>query len=257
MSMSDFELKWIKFTKSLRSVGVLLIFVMIPYLAFVIIPIHFILTMVSLRNLKNINYELNDPYLKSFHSKFLTASIFKLIGSILVHIGAAMIAILYSVYIPDFIYYSFFGFLSPLITIFVVGFVIIIIGSSVEVGAWNNLRLFIYHYREKFPERIYYDTTTNVERLRSGALLWALGFLVITIIIGWIIQLIGYLGLSSVAERGMKLEPIAHVTQHYQPISPPTQEQQPVRVIEFCPMCGASISKGASYCVECGVKIVN
>ncbi|GAG64024.1 unnamed protein product, partial [marine sediment metagenome] len=84
MSISDFELKWIKFTKSLRSVGVLLIFVMIPFLAFVIIPIQFILTMVAIRDIKIINHELNDPYLKNFRSKYLAASILKFIGSIIV-----------------------------------------------------------------------------------------------------------------------------------------------------------------------------
>jgi len=129
----------------------------------------------------------------------------------------------------------------------IIGFVIMIIGSSVEVGAWNNLRLLIHHNKELFPETTHYETTANVERLRSGALLWALGFLFITIIIGWIFQLKGYFGLSKFAKRGNIYKINTRIT----------QKPQPVRVNDFCSMCGASVSKGASYCAECGVKIVN
>ena len=53
------------------------------------------------------------------------------------------------------------------------------------------------------------------------------------------------------------IKPITPVTQDFQPISPLAQEPQSVGAFEFCPMCGASVSKGASYCAECGVKIVN
>jgi len=260
MSISDIEMKWLKFTKRLRNIGVLLIFVIIPYFALVTIPIQFILIVVALRDIDNINNELKDPYLKSFRAKYITASIFKLFGSIIVHAGAVMLAVALNINpIYDLLYFGFLPrwIFTPIVIVFIVGFVIMIIGSGVEVGAWDNLKLFVYYNKKFFPDRIKYDTTTKVENLRSGALLWALGFLIITIIIGWILQLVGYFGLSSVAERGMKMEPIPHVTQHYQPISPPTQEPQPVRVIEFCPMCGASVSKGASYCAECGVKIVN
>lgn len=260
MSISNLEMKWISFTKNLRNVGVLLIFVMIPYLAFVLIPIQFILTMVALRDISNINRELNDPYLKSFRSRYITASIIKLIGSIIVHVGATMIAAI--LFLPSFIYpyyyyyYGFFyGFMGT-ITVFIIGFVIMIIGSGVEVGAWDNLKLFIFYNKEIFPEGLHYDTT-SIEQLRTGALLWALGFLGITIIIGWIFQLVGYFGLNKVVKGGTKIGPDTYVTQDFRPISPPAQEPQPVDTFKFCPMCGASVAEGASYCAECGVKIVN
>ena len=234
MSISDLEMKWLRFTKRLQSVGVLLIFVMIPYLAFVIIPIQFILTMVALRDINSINHELKDPYLNSFRSKYLTASIFKMIGSMLVHVGAALISF-FLIIDPIFsISYlsSFSGWIfAPIVIVFIIGFVTMIIGSGVEVGAWDNLKLFIFYNKEMFPEGLHYDTT-SIEQLRTGALLWALGFLIITIIIGWILQLVGYFGLSNITERGMKIEPIAPVTQNFQPIAPHTQEQQPVGVID-------------------------
>ncbi len=259
MSSSNLEMKWINFVKSLRSVGVLLIFVMIPYLAFVIIPIQFILTLVALRDINNINRELNNPFLNNFRSKYLTASIVKFIGSIIVHVGGAMIAFVLAIgpIIDPFDLIPFPGWiLPPTITLLVIGFVIMIIGSSVEVGAWDNLKLFIQQNKDMFPERILKDTITSVENLRSGALLWALGFLIIPILIGWIFQLVGYFGLSNVAKWGMKIEPITPVTQDFQPISTPTQDPQTIDVIKFCPMCGASVAEGARYCGECGVQLV-
>ncbi|MFX1378867.1 MAG: zinc-ribbon domain-containing protein [Promethearchaeota archaeon] len=267
MINSNLEMNWIKFVKSLRSVGVLLIFVFIPYLAFVIIPIQFILTMIAIRDIKNMNYELNNSFLNKFYSKYLTASIVKFIGSIIVHIGAAMVAAVIAfgpIFYPLFIF-PFPG-LPPAITLLVIGFIIMIIGSSVEVGAWDNLKYFIQDNKDLFPARILNDSVTSVENLRTGAFLWALGFLIIPIIIGWIFQLVGYFGLSNVAKWGMKTEPITPVTHSYQPISPPTQEFQPVStptlepqpedIIKFCPMCGAKIAEGAKFCGECGVKLV-
>jgi uncharacterized membrane protein len=211
--------------------------------------------MVSLRDIKNINRELNDGYLKSFHSKYLAASILKLFGSILVHIGAAMIAIFNSLSLPY--YYSIFGIVFPAMIVFVIGFVFMIVGSGVEIGAWDNLNLFIHHNDALFQQRISSDTTTKVETLRSGARLWTLGFFVVTIVIGWIVQIIGYFGLISAAESALKHEEMVPATQYYQPNSPPTQEQKPVAKKEFCAMCGASIAEEASYCANCGVKIVN
>ena len=257
MSISDFEIKWIKFTKSLRNIGVLLIFVIIPYLAFVIIPIHFIFVMISLRDLKNLNRELNAGYLYTFYSKYLTASIFKLIGSLLVHVGAALMFFINSSGFSLIYYYSYYGLFSPSIIIFAIGFVMMIIGSGVEIGAWENLKLFIHHHEDLFKGRINVYTKNKVEILRSGALSWALGFLVITIVIGWITQLVGYFALSSEAETLMKSEPIAPTTQRYQPISPPPQEVHSEGVKQFCAMCGASVEKEATFCANCGVKIAN
>ena len=247
MSISNLEMKWISFTENLRNVGVLLIFVMIPYLALVIIPIQFFFIRVALKDIDSINHELNDPYINSFRSRYLMASIIKLIGSMTIHVaGVIIVFILNTELIGGFGFLPWWIIPSTNISL-IIGFVIMIIGSSVEVGAWNNLRLLIHHNKELFPETTHYETTANVKRLRSGALLWALGFLFITIIIGWIFQLKGYFGLSKIAKRGNIYKINTRIT----------QKPQPVSVNDFCSMCGASVSKGASYCAECGVKIVN
>ncbi len=266
MSSTDLEIKWINFVKSLRSVGALLLFVFIPYLAFVIIPIHFILTMVAIRNIKNMNRELNNTFLHNFHSKYLTASIVKFIGSIILHLGAALIAAIIAFGpIFDFLYFLPFTGLPSAIILLVIGFIIMIIGSSVEVGAWDDLKFFIQDNKQMVPARNLKDTLTSIENLRTGALMWALGFLIIPIIIGWIFQLVGYFGLSNISKWGMKIEPITPVTQTYQPISSAPQRFQPVStltpepqpedVIKFCPMCGAKVTEGAKYCGECGVHL--
>jgi hypothetical protein len=267
VSSSNLEIKWIDFVKNLRSVGALMLFIFIPYLAFVIIPIQFILTMVAIKDIKNMNRKLNNSFLYNFHSKYLTAAIVKFIGSIVVHLGAAMTAaILVFGPIFDFLYFLPFHGLPPAITLLGIGFIIMIIGSSVEVGAWDNLKLFIQDKKDMFPARNFNDTLTSIENLRTGALLWALGFLIVPIVIGWIFQLVGYFSLSSVAKWGMKLEPITPITQDFKPITPVPQKDQPVStsiseshvedVINFCPMCGAKVSEGGKYCGECGIHLI-
>ncbi len=270
MSSSNFETDWINFVKSLRGVGVLLLFVLIPYLAFVMIPIYFILTILAIKYVNNMNRELKNSFLQNFYSKYLTASIVKFIGSIIVHVGSAMLAIVLSIG-PMFDHFYLFPFpgrlLPATIILLIIGFVIMIIGSSIEVGAWDNLNYFIQDNNDLFPERALGDVRNSVDNLRSGALLWALGFLIVPIIIGWIFQLIGYFSLSNAAKWGIKGEPITPVAQIYQPISYDTQKAQPVsssapepqpeEIIKFCPMCGAKVPEGAKFCGECGVHLVS
>ncbi|MFX0020995.1 MAG: zinc-ribbon domain-containing protein [Candidatus Hermodarchaeota archaeon] len=263
MSSSNLELKWIDFVRKLRNVGALLLFVFIPYLAFVIIPIHFILTLVAIRDIKTMNYELNDSFLYNFHSKYLTATIVKFIGSIVVHLGAALIAAVVA-FGPIYNPLPFQGFPAA-IGLLIIGFIIMIIGSAVEVGAWDNLKFFMQEKKDIFPARILGDTFNSIENLRTGAFLWALGFLIIPIVIGWIFQLIGYFTLSNIARWGMKLEPISPITQEFKPMYPSPQKYQPVSmpspvsepesVIKFCPMCGAKVPQGAKFCGECGVNL--
>ena len=279
MLTSEIDIKWLTFVRRLRVVGVLLIFIIIPFLAFVMIPIYFILTMVAVGDITKLNRELKDQYLQTFRAKYIAANIIKLIGAITVHTGATIVAFGYffnhSYYSPYPYYYIFpFGIPSSAI-VFIVGFIIMIVGSAVEIGAWDNLKFFIYHNKSMFPERTAFMTTNKVDNLRSGALCWALGFLVVTIIIGWIQQLVGYFGLCSVAEGGAKGETIKSYTYVQQAPSPPTpptpptpsyspsppyspaQAPQTVNQIVFCPMCGARVTEGALYCGECGVKLQN
>jgi uncharacterized membrane protein len=262
MASSSLEVKWVDFVKKLRGVGALLFFVFVPYLAFFIIPIQFILTLIAIRDIKNINQELNNSLLYNFYSKYQTATIVKFIGSIVVHLGAALMAAVITFGFPHLLPYN--G-LPPAIVLLIIGFIIMIIGSAVEVGAWDNLKFFIQDHKEMFPARSLYDTISSIENLRTGAFLWALGFLIIPIVIGWIFQLIGYFTLSNVAKWGMKLEPIIPKSQNFEPIStmPQIVQSTPIsppetelkNIIKFCPMCGAKISEGAIYCGECGVNL--
>ncbi len=268
MSKSNIEANWLRFVRSLRSVGALLIFIIIPYIAFVIIPIQFILTIVAISDIREMNRKLNNSFLNNFQSRYLTASIFKFIGSILVHVGGAMLAMLLAIG-PIFDPLDILPFriwLAPATTIFFVfGFLSMIIGSMIEVGAWDNLKTFIQDNTDLFPERMRSEIRISIDNIRSGALMWALGFLIVPIIIGWIFQLIGYFSLSNVARYGMTVEPItpisektpliSPVAEESHPVSTPVQESPPEDVIKFCPMCGAKVQEAAKFCGECGVKI--
>jgi hypothetical protein len=270
MSNSNIEMNWLSFVKRLRSVGALLLFVMIPYFAFVIIPIQFILAIIAVRNIKNMNQELNNSFLENFYSKYLAASILKFIGSIIVHVAGAMFAVIIAfstffapIYLGPYPVWLF----PPAITLMVIGFIVMIVGSSIEVGAWDSLKYFIQDNSHLFAERSLGDIRSSLKNLRTGALLWALGFLIVPIIIGWILQLIGYFTLSNIAKWGIEIEKITPITQDTKPISSdtqetliisqPTAEPQPEEIIKFCPMCGAKIPEGAKFCGECGVHLDN
>jgi len=268
MSSSNLEMKWLKFGKNLRNLGGLLILIIIPYIAFVALIIQLILIIVLINDLNDINRELKNPHLDEFRSRYLAASIIKFIGAIILNVACVMLAgvVLINFYGSYFPYTPFGPFIRfiPIIILFIIGFVLMIVGSAVEIGAWDNLKSFIVQNREMFP-KMGKDAIDGVEKLRSGAMLWVLGFLIIPIVIGWIFQLIGYFTLSKIADQKsvISTEPIRPVEPQtvyvpapapvINPISAPAQENEDK--INFCPLCGAKVDPSGKYCPECGTQV--
>jgi len=260
MSSSNLEMKWMKFGKNLRNVGGLLILIIIPYIAFVALIIQLILIIVLINDFNKINRELKNPHLEEFRTRYLTASIIKFIGAIILNVACVWLAGVllgfYGAYIP-YIGGPFMRFI-PIITLFIIGFILMIVGSAIEVGAWDNLKSFIVQNREMFP-KMGKDAIDGVEKLRSGAMLWVLGFLIIPIVIGWIFQLIGYFTLSKIADQKpvISTEPIrvAEPQTTYVPAPAPVPIQEVADLIKFCPLCGAKLAKAAKFCGECGTQV--
>ncbi|GAH12829.1 unnamed protein product, partial [marine sediment metagenome] len=145
-----------------------------------------------------------------------------------------------------------------------IGFALMFAGSAVEMGAWENLKMFIVENREKFP-KMGNEAIDGVEKLKSGALLWVLGFLIVPIVIGWIFQLIGYFTLGKIAEGEPVIskqpvlvsEPQPTYTLALAPVATPTQVlvQEVADLIKFCPLCGAKLNMSGKYCGECGTQV--
>ena len=270
MSKSNLEMKWNEIGRKLRIIGGLFIFIIIPYVAFIALTVQLILIIILIKDLTDLDRELKYPQLEEFRSRYLASSIVKFIGAILLHLSLAMLAgvLLIGFIGPYFPYTPFGPFVRfiPIIVLFSIGFILMIVGSSIEIGAWDNLKSFIVQNREKFP-KMGKDAIDGAEKLKTGATLWALGFLIIPIIIGWIFHLIGYFTLSKIADQELVIskEPIRTVEPQYvyvtapapthapKPVSTPVQDAEDL--INFCPLCGAKVSGRGLYCGECGTQV--
>jgi hypothetical protein len=220
---------------------------------------------------------LNNHYLENFRSKILAASILNFIGGILIHIAAATTAILFfsrvsqgysNPYSPLYFFLTLFYIDNTII--FAVGFIIMIVGGFIEKKGWENFEIFLSQNRKSFPKSIYYEVSESIDNLKSGALLWALGFLIIPIFIGWISKIVGFFKLGCFRDwkAGMPKEfadsdPLVKTS-----IPPPTQIQtilptpvqqhyiqQPASNTKFCPNCGAKVEGTGKFCGECGSEL--
>ncbi|MEE9376425.1 MAG: zinc ribbon domain-containing protein [Candidatus Lokiarchaeia archaeon] len=269
MSSSNLEIKWNKIGKKLRSIGGLFILIIIPYIAFAALTIQFILIIALINDLNDINRELKNPHLDEFRSRYLASSIIKFAGAIILNIACTMLVGVYFIsfygpILPNMPFGPFIRFI-PIIVLFIIGFVLMIVGSSIEIGAWDNLKSFITQNKEMFP-KMGKEALDGAEKLKTGATFWMLGFLIIPIVIGWIFHLIGYFTLSKIADQELVIskEPIRTVEPQYVYVTAPAPTHAPKPVstlvqdtdkVNFCPLCGAKVNNRGLYCGECGTQV--
>ncbi len=121
------------------------------------------------------------------------------------------------------------------------------------MDAWRSLTDFFNQNRGLFPNYIASEASEGSDKLRTAALMYVLSFLIITILIGWILQIVGYFKLA-------KLEEIIRDTETTQ--ATPMPSTQPVSLaaptpsnVKFCPNCGATITGEGKFCGECGSSL--
>ena len=113
-----------------------------------------------------------------------------------------------------------------------------------------------------FPEHVRHELIDGCDNLRTGALLFALGFLVITAIIGWILQAVGYFKLAKL-DTLMYFDTPEPPKQQIAPkellVAPQVQEVrssiETMEISNFCPNCGAKLGRGGKFCALCGSQI--
>jgi uncharacterized membrane protein len=143
---------------------------------------------IALGNIKNANLKLNNEYLEEFRSKYVRAFILRICGTIVLIVG--VINMVFFVFIPsDFA--SFWMTLSISLILFLTGLTFAITSVVAEMKAWKNLKRFFEENRSMFPDNLYFELIEGCDKLKTAALLNALFFLIITIIIGFIYQIIG------------------------------------------------------------------
>jgi len=240
--MSDDELKrmWSEFGKNMHTVGLMMA---LSFVVGVTGIVALIFVFIAIGNLKRINFYLKDQRLEEFRSKYIQAFILRIVG-VLIMVGG-LVGMIFTGFFGDDWMFLF----API----VIGLIIVIAGGALEMKAWNILKSFFEDQGNYFPAIIHRDLVDGCNNLKTAALMYLLSFLVITLLVGIIFQIMGYFKLAKLKD---------FIAPYYQTTpSAPVQTQQPVSSIQsnpssnnskYCPNCGAEIKGIGKFCAECG-----
>lgn len=252
MAQYNIQQEFTNYGKNMQLVAIFMVLTIIPYISFIFSILMLVFIFMALGNLRNANYQLNSLNLSEHRSKYITAFILKLIGTLVMtaSLPLALIPIMSSGYG----YGSTWSIIIIMIIPLVIGFIFMIVGAIIEMGAWEQLRLFLEQdSKDLFPDFLKREAINGCNNLRTGALMYALSFLIVTILIGFIFQVIGFFKLA-------KFSQLPHLSQQ---VAVPPKPEQPTPVPEpvtptkeeekrFCPNCGAEIRGAGNFCAECG-----
>ncbi|MEJ2293473.1 MAG: hypothetical protein P8Y23_01745, partial [Candidatus Lokiarchaeota archaeon] len=211
-----------------------------------------IFVFVAIASLKRINYTLNNSLLNEFRSNYTRAFISRIGGMIVLLIGGANLGMFFL--FPTSL--SFYILLSIAVILIISGIVIIYLGVAAEMKAWRNLKTFLENNSNMFPDKISGEAIKGCEKLRSGALLISLWFLIIPAIIGFIYQIQGYFMLATFR----KLSPMdlsesqdkqKNMYKPQEDTYKPQEVLNPDEKVNFCPNCGAQLSELGKFCALC------
>ena len=260
--LSDNELNslWNSFGKNMNLVAIMTVLTFVTGITGIIALIFLFL---ALGNIKMINYRLNSQYLDEFRSKIITSFILKMVTIPILIVGIVLLVFPFGGwYIPGYWWINLVMGIVPL----VIALVLYIVAYSFEMKAWENLKFFLEENRSMFPEYLAREVIDGAEKLRTGALLNALGFLIITAIVGIILQIIGYFKLAKFENFHISMPP-SKPSAPQAPVAPIPQESQirpspyavETKVVgtrpRFCPNCGAELKEDGKFCSECGSKL--
>ena len=206
-----------------------------------------IFVFVALGCIKRANYLLNNSSLDELRSNYIKGFISKICGMIILITGAGSLVLFFFIPFPVYI-------AIPLSIILIgSGLLFIYIGVGAEVKAWKSLKIFFENNSKMFPANISKGAIEGCDKLKTGTILSALGFLIVPGIIGFIYQVKGYFKLASLnklstyeASKTVELETNL-------------PKSQPVNNLEgkisFCPSCGTKLSGLGRFCALCGSEI--
>ena len=249
MSNIDVRSEFSEFGKKMKIVGIMTILVIIPYVGTFLSFIGFIFGIMALTDIRNANNKLNQSSLENYRSKYISAIVIRIISTAISGIGSFFT----SNWVLNFMFTFNFSALISGAVILLITFVLNIIAASIEMDAWRSLTDFFNQNRILFPQHIATEAAEGSDKLRSAALMNILSFLIITILIGWILQIIGYFKLAKLEEITGYSTTTPTTTAPVEELAP--QPTTPTSELNFCPNCGSKVSGSGKYCVECGSEL--
>ena len=249
MSDLDIRSEFYEFGKKMKIVGIMTILVIIPYVGSFLSFIGLIFALMALGDIRNANNKLNQSSLENYRSKYITAIIIRIISTAISAIGSFYT----SNWVLDFVFTFNLSALIGGAIILIISFMLNIIAAVFEMDAWRSLTDFFNQNRTLFQQQIVIEAADGSDKLRSAALMNILSFLIITILIGWILQIIGYFKLAKLEEITRYSDTTSIATAPVEEVVP--QPTTPTSTLNFCPNCGAKVSGDGKYCIECGSEL--
>jgi hypothetical protein len=242
IKISDDELKrmWSEFGKNMHTVGLMMA---LSFVVGVTALVALIFIFIAIGNLKRINFYLKDDRLEDFRSKYIQAFILRIVG-MLIMVGG-LVGMIFTGFFGDDWMFLF----API----VIGLIIVIAGGAIEMKAWDTLKSFFEDQVNYFPEILQRDLVDGCHNLRTAALMYLLSFLVITLLIGIIFQIMGYFKLAKLKDLiAPYYQTGSKVSVQTQALTPPIQSNTSSNTTKYCPNCGAEVKGVGKFCAECG-----
>ncbi len=247
MSNMDVRKDFYEFGKNMQIVAICTVLTLVTGVTGLIA---LIFIFIALGNIKTANLKLNNEYLEEFRSKYVKAFILRICGAIVLMLGVFSL-VLY-LFFPSY-FPSFWITISISVTLILTSLTFGITSLVAEMKAWENLKRFFEENRSMFPGSISHELIEGCDKLKTAALLNALGFLIITAIIGFIYQVIGYFKLAKLNTL------ILYDVPKTSPIKVNLTEPRAIAITEvvvnFCPNCGTKVSGLGKFCPLCGSDI--
>lgn len=237
---------------------ILFIIGLIPGISAITGIITLYLSIKILSDIKSANKELKKKELDNFRTNFISSYILLLIIGILIIITVVfaviamwpLISVMMQTQIPP-TPEQMFAILPSLIIpgiLLLICLVLVLIVGILRYLAWGEMTEFFIENSGLFPEEIAHDARKGAENMKTASLCMILGFLVITLIIGLIYEIMGYIKLA-------KLRNLPYSSPQATSQTSSTPAPRSSSAGHFCPFCGAKTEEAATFCASCGQQL--
>ncbi|MBY9002452.1 MAG: zinc ribbon domain-containing protein [Candidatus Lokiarchaeota archaeon] len=240
------------FGKNMQLVAIFLLVSMIPGIGVIAMILVLVFKFAALNNIKYINLTLNSDLLEKYRSKMISSITRLFIAIFSVIPGGIFLAIGFFIPIENIV-------ITIIIGAFLLALALILVISAfvIEMKAWKELKIFFEENQNKFSRILFRDVIKGTDNLATGALLYALFFVGITVFVGFILQIVGYFQVARMADMMREIpqeSEIIMMNNTPNVASTSTIILKQAESTNFCPMCGSRVSQQGNFCAECGSK---